>query len=198
MLPSPVGALQNHLEELTVCEEGRDPGAAAAEAAATGPIGTDVAAATTSATDGAAAPASCATAPATGEPHAPPAAAAAPEDAGSCDDDVSPPVADALAFLRDRVPPDSLVLLSTRGNSLDSLGAKDTEAVRPVMKEVIGALTAARGKLLMFYCPEVVHSKGHRRLTPLGRGLRQRERLLPGCRRALLRWKSHQDRKGLA
>ena len=36
-----------------------------------------------------------------------------------------------------------------------------------------------------------MYSRGHRRLTPLGRGLRQLECLLPGCRRALLRWKSH-------
>ena len=81
-------------------------------------------------------------------PHVPPprTTAVSPADDESSDGDVPPPVADALAFLRDQVPPDSLALLSTRGNSLDSLGAKDTEAVQPVMTEVIGALTAARGK----------------------------------------------------
>ena len=129
-----------------MCEGGQALGAAAVNAAAADPIGTDVAAATASATADAAAPTGCAMTPATDEPHAPAAAAATPEDAGSSDDDVLPPVADALAFLRDRVPPDSLALLPTRRNSLDSLGAKDTEAVQPVMKEVIEALTATRGK----------------------------------------------------
>ena len=56
------------------------------------------------------------------------------------DGDVPRPVATALAFLRARVPSNSLALLSTRGNSLDSLGVRD------IMKEVIGALTGARGR----------------------------------------------------
>ena len=41
---------------------------------------------------------------------------------------------------------------------------------------------------------DVLEKISHRRLTLLGRGPRQWEHLLPGGRRALPRWKSHQDR----
>ena len=78
--------------------------------------------------------------------HAPSPATAPPAGDGADDGDVSTPVATALAFLRDQVPPDSLALLSTRGNSLDSLGVRDAQAVQPVMQAVIDALTGARGR----------------------------------------------------
>ena len=90
------------------------------------------------------------------------------------DGDVSTPVATALAFLRDRVPPDSLALLSTRGNSLDSLGVRDTQAVQPVMKAVIDALTGARGRglarperwLLLLSMPRWLLAKPPTGVTP--------------------------------
>ena len=61
-----------------------------------------------------------------GTSHAPPPTTAPPAGDDTDDGDVSTPVATALAFLRNRVPPDSLALLSTRGNSLDSLGVSGT------------------------------------------------------------------------
>ncbi len=180
-----------------MCEGGQALGAAAVTAAAADPIGTDVATATVGAAANAATPTGCATTPATDEPHAPPAAATTPEDAGSSDDDVPPPVADALAFLRDRVPPDSLVLLSTRGNSLDSLGAKDTEAVQPLMKEVFGALAATRGKglarperwLLLLSMPRWLFAKPPEGTTPAEALQKRARRFFSGDFESL--WNAH-------
>lgn len=77
------------------------------------------------------------------QPTAPPAAA------NLRDADVAPPVATALTFIRDHVPPDSTALLATRGNSLEYLGTQDQAAVLPILSEVMRALTDGNGANLM-------------------------------------------------